>query len=308
MPANFPEIWLTRVIENITTTDSAPWLDGITEVESPVVTFGAGTQTEKNVVHIPRSNFNPDVLINNTTYPIALQDYTDDEVVVALDKYQTKATSLSDDDAMGASYDKIDVITSKHTKSMQKTKYRKALHAIAPSAAGTDKFVIATTGANDGTGRKRMRFEDLVAIREQFANMADGEGIVEGIRLVLSAQHEADMMLDRERFADKFVNHASGKVAPMIAGLKVYTYAGSPLYANDGTKKAYGAAKVATDSYASVAFLEDNIAKKTGNTKQYFSKAEDNPTTQSNALNYRHYFMAVPAEDKYIGAVVNGTV
>jgi hypothetical protein len=94
----------------------------------------------------------------------------------------------------------------------------------------------------------------------------------------------------------------------MVAGLKIYTYAGSPLFAADKTKKAYGAVKVSTDSYASVAFFEDNIAKKTGNTKQYFSKAEDNPTTQSNALNYRHYFLAIPAQPKYIGAVVNGVV
>lgn len=307
MPANFPEIWLGKVIENLISTDVAPWLDGIAEIASEVTVLGEGTQSEKNIIHIPRSEFNVDVLINNTTYPIAVQDYTDDEVVVALDKYQTKATSLSDDDAMGASYDKINVITGKHTKNLNRSKYRKALHSVAPSADdGSEKFVIATTGTLVN-GRRRMRYEDLVTVRQKFAKMADGEGIVEGIRIVLSPDHEADLMLDRERFADKFVNHSSGKVAPMIAGLKVYTYAGAPLYDNAGNKKAFGAAKVATDSYASVAFFEDNIAKKTGNTKQYFSAAKDNPTTQANMLNYRHYFIAIPAEDKYAVAVVDAT-
>ncbi len=189
MPANFPELWLTRVIQNITTTDKAMWLDGIPEVESEVYVLGEGTVTEKNIIHVPTSDFKPEVLINNTTYPLALQEYTDDEVIIALDKYQTRPTSISDDSAMGSSYDKIDTATGKHTVQMTSSKYKKAIHAIAPSAAGTDKFVIPTTGEDDGTGRRMMRYEDLVAVRKQFASMADGEGIIEEIRIVLSPDH-----------------------------------------------------------------------------------------------------------------------
>ena len=305
MPANFPELWLSRVIQNIISTDKAPWLDGISEVESEVKVLGEGTQTEKNIIHIARSEFDPEVLINNTTYPLALQDYTDDEVVVALDKYQTRPTSISDDAAKGSSYDKIDVATGKHTKKILSTKYKKAIHAIAPSAAGTDKFVIQTSGEDDN-GRKRMRYEDLVAIKEQFGSMADGEGITEDIRVVLSPQHEADLLRDRDRFADKFYNHKDGKIAPKIAGLYIYTYNGMPLYTNAGAKKPFGSVKDATDSYASIAFWADNIAKKTGNTKQYFKDAKSDPQVQTNLLSYRHYFLAIPAQDKYIGAIRNG--
>jgi len=305
MPANFPEVWLDRVIENMVNTDNAAWLDGVAEVAAEVTVLGAGSASEKNVIHIPRSEFKPDVLINNSTYPIALQEFTDDEVVVSLDKYQTKATTLADDDIVGASYDKIDVITKKHTKQIASSKYKKALHAIAPQTDGTETPVIVTTGSDDN-GRKRMAYEDLVKVREKFAGMADGEGVIEDIRIVLSAQHYSDLLLDRERFGNLIANHKEGTVAPRIAGLDIFTYNGSPLYDNTGAKKAFGAVKTATDNYASVAFYTPNIAKKTGLTKQYFAKAEDNPTTQTNVLNYRHYFIAVPAENKYIAAVVNG--
>lgn len=108
---NFAEVWLARVIQLLTTANVAPWLDGIEELDTDIIEVGSGAAGEQNLIHIPVENFKPEVLINNTTYPIALQAFTDDEAVVALDKFQTKVTTLSDDQIIGASYRRIDSAT-----------------------------------------------------------------------------------------------------------------------------------------------------------------------------------------------------
>src|SRR5690606_4124274 len=101
MPENFPEAWESTVNELLTTQDQAPILDGIDELDSPVVQMG-----EENIIHIPIETFEPDVLINNSTYPIDVQEYDDDTKTITLDKFQTKATGVSDDARIGAVYDK----------------------------------------------------------------------------------------------------------------------------------------------------------------------------------------------------------
>ena len=67
MPANFPEIWLGRVIENIDNSDLAPWLDGVPELDADVTQLGEGTASESNIIHVATTDFDVDVLINNTT-------------------------------------------------------------------------------------------------------------------------------------------------------------------------------------------------------------------------------------------------
>jgi len=304
MPANFPEVWLNRVIRNLGTQNVAPWLDGIPELDTEVLEVGSGEASEANVIYIPRSNFNPEVLINNTTYPIALQAYNDDNVTVQLDKYQTKVTTLSDDQIIGAAYPRIDIATGSHTYAMNMRKYQKAIHAIAPAShvAGATPVLIATGAVRTAGGPPSLIYDDLV-------NLKDALDAVTGIsatdrRLVLCPRHWNDLLIDRKNFGDKLVNYAEGTPAPKIAGFELYQYEGNPYYTNVGVKKAFGSVPAGTDRQVSVVFWKKAIAKKTGMTKQYFNKAENDPETQTNKLNYRHYFIAMPFEAKYVGAIV----
>ncbi|MEG3973455.1 hypothetical protein QT970_02400 [Microcoleus sp. herbarium8] len=307
MPVNFPELWLDRVMNNLTTADQAPFLDGIAEMDVDVAQMGEGTITESNIIHVPTSEFAPDILINNTTYPIALQAYTDSELTIQLDKYQTKVVTLSDDQVMGASYDRIDNATRKTVQKLASEKFSKAIHGIAPTANAANTPVIDATGGGGATpltdpnGRLRLVYEDLVTLKSRFDKIKGCPVI--GRRLVLCSDHYNDLLLDRKNFGDQLVNYKKGENAPMIAGFEIFQYENMPLYAA-GTKKAYGSIAAGTDKIGSVAFVTDNIAKKTGNTKQYFTAAKDNPTTQTNQLAYRHYFIAVPFRASMIGAIL----
>jgi hypothetical protein len=296
---NFPEIWVKRVIQNITNQSVAPWLDGIPELDADFTVLEEGSASELTVINIPRANFNPDVLVNNNVYPIPIQAYSDDGVVLSIDKYQTKATSVSDDQIIGSAYDKIDATTRSHVRAILTKKFKKAIHSIAPTSDATATPVIAATGTVVG-GFATLTYEDLVALKGRLdADEVDPTGR----RIVLSTKHWNDLLIDRKNFGDQLVNYRTGMPAPMISGFELFQYNGNPLYTSAGVKKAFGAVKAAGDREGSVAFWTGGIAKKTGLTKQYFTPASSDTGNQANLLNYRHYFMALPFESRFIGAI-----
>jgi hypothetical protein len=288
MPKNFPEIWEGRVRQTLENGAVADFLDGVSELDGDVTQMG-----EENIIHIPTSEFNPEVLINNKTYPIAIENYTDDEVIVKLDKYQTKATKVTDDQIIGASYNKIDAVTKAHTNAINARKYKKAIHALAPDDNTAKTPVLQIKGTE-------CTYEDLVALKDKCDELEWPE---EGRRLVLCNKHWNALLKDRKNFGDQLINYKKGEVAPIIAGFEIKKYIASPHYA--GTKKkVFGEAPASGDKPASVCFVVDNIRKKTGLTKQYFSEAKSDTVNQANLLNYRHYFIAVPVEKKFIAALI----
>jgi hypothetical protein len=296
-------MWLGAVKKIFNSKLVATWLDGIPEIAAPVSVINGGTLTEKNIIFVPTTMFAADVLVNNTTYPIDVQQYADDTISFTLDKYQTKVTAISDDDTKGSSYDKIAEVVKGHTEPVNETKYQKALHSIAPAATSSKTPVMATTGTADATGRKRLVYEDLVAFKD-LLDKNDTPKV--GRRLVLCSDHFNDLLLDRKNFGDKFINYVAGSVISFL-GFDMYEYLACPLFTTAGAKVAWGVANPpATAKQASIFFQKDNIGKKTGETFQYFTAAAQNPRTQSNELNYRHYFVAMPFLNNYIGAIVNG--
>lgn len=293
MPANFPEVWETRVRELLTTQDQAPWLEGIDELDSPVVEMG-----EENLIHVPIETFEPSVLVNNTTYPLTIEEHADGSKTISLDKFQTLPTKISDDAAIGASYSKIDTTTKRHRVRITSRKFQKAIHAIAPATNTADTPVISLPANYTSEDV----YKKMVELKGKFDKMEMPDS---GRRIVLASDHYNKLLEDRQRFGDLLVDHNTGKVNRLIAGFEVYTYVSNPYYAETESvwnKKAFGSVPAGSDKQASIAFLADNIGKKTGMTKQYYDKP--NTTTQAHMLNYRHYFIALPVKNKYIGAII----
>lgn len=305
MPANFPEAWDSRVRQNLNNADVATFLEGITEVNATPVVINPGQITEMNKIYVPTTDFEVDILINNNSYPIPFQEYTDGTIEITLDKYQTKVVTLSDDQTLGASYDIIDTATKSITRSIIVEKHQRAIHSIAPLSHTAKTPVIVATGIlvpgedplMDGD-RPRLVYPDIVRAKEACKGMGQ-------LRLVLNETHWNDLLLDRKNFGNQLVDYAKGKVNPVIAGFEIHQYDGEmPIYTAAKAKKPYGSIKEATDLTASVIFNKDAIAKKTGASKQYFVKSENNPTRQSNDYSYRHYFIVTPYKSEKIAAII----
>ena len=289
MAMNFPEIWERRVHQTLSQGGTADFLDGVQELDGDVTQMG-----EQNVIHIPTTEFEPEVLINNSAYPLAIENYTDEEVVVKLDKYQTKPTKVTDDQTIGASYDKIDTVTRSHTNKINARKYKKALHTIAPDRNTAATPVLSLAGTE-------CTYNDIVALKDK-CDKAGWPSI--GRRLVLCFDHYNALLKDRERFGDQLINYRQGQVSPVIAGFEIKTYEQHPYYSSAGQKIAFDQVPTSSDKPASVAFVVNAVRKKTGLTKQYYSEEKRDTLNQANLLNYRHYFIALPLQKKYIAALI----
>jgi hypothetical protein len=298
MPEVKKEAYTREVERGLTHAETATFLDGIRDQSGYVV-----DGDESQVIHSTFFGVKPDVLINNTTYPITTQQLDGDDFTVELDKYQTKATPVTDDELYAATYDKMANVKQSHVEAIAENKFDKAIHALAPSTHATATPVLITTGDDDGTGRKKLVRADIIRLKKAY----DDQKIPnKGRRLVLCPDHVQDLLLEDQKFADQYYNYTTGKIANLYS-FEVYEYVNNPYYVvATKTKKSFGAVPDAVDRMASVAFVVSRAVKASGKTKMYFSKAENDPQYQRNMINFRHYFIVLPSALKCIGAIVSG--
>ena len=246
----------------------------------------------------------PEVLINNTTYPLEVTELEDGDVAIKLDKYQTKPTKVTDDEAIGLEYDKKATVIERHKESVDETKYKKALHALAPTENTAETPILVTTGPDNGFGRKRMVVSDIIALK---AKLDDMKMPSRGRILVLSTTHANDLLVEDADFFTKMHDVTTGKLRP-IYGFKIYEDSDTPLFEAASLKKsAYNVIGDSTrHSASSILFYAPKMMKAKGATRHYLS--EPNPITQEWLFSLRHNFICLPiSTKKTIGAIISAT-
>jgi len=290
----YTEVWTGEMIKAFrNSVESLGWLNKIRSYDQ---------YAENDAIHFVDLGGDPAVLINNTTYPIPIETLEDADKVVKLDKYQTKATRITDDEVYAISYDKMGSVIERHREAIDEKKFSKALHALAPDSHSAKTPVLLTTGTArpDGTGKKIIR-ENIISLKKEFDKIKIP---LEGRILVLCADHVSDLLENDQKFAEQYYNYSSGKILNLY-GFDVYEYQDCPYFTQAKAKVAYGAVPAANDRQASVAFYAPRMMKVTGSTKTYLSEAKDSPTTQENLINFRHYFICLPLKKEAIGGVVS---
>lgn len=279
----FTEVWTGELVKALRGGLEGSWLDGVPD-QSTIV--------NNDVIHLVEVGVDPDVLINNTTYPIPSQALDDKDIAVKLDKFQTKVTPITDDELYAASYDKMARVKESHGNSINDSKFTKAAHALCAQENTAKTPVLKTTGERDAeTGRLRLTMADLVALK---AAMDKLHVPTENRRLVLCSDHVNDLLLVSQTFREQYnIDRATGKVGKLY-GFDVYEYANTPLYTQAGKKKNLGVAAGAGEFNCSFAFFTPRVFKATGSTKMYYSEAATDPEYQRNKINFRHYFLCMP--------------
>ena len=279
----FTEVWTGELVKSLRGGLEGSWLDGVPD-QSTIV--------NNDVIHLVEVGVDPDVLINNTTYPIPSQALEDKDIAVKLDKFQTKVTPITDDELYAASYDKMARVKESHSNAINDSKFTKAAHALCAQENTAKPPVLKTTGERDAeTGRLRLTMADLVAMK---AAMDKLHVPAENRRLVLCSDHVNDLLLVSQTFREQYnIDRATGKVGKLY-GFDVYEYANTPLYTQAGKKKNLGVAAEAGQFNCSFAFYTPRVFKVTGSTKMYYSEAATDPEYQRNKINFRHYFLCMP--------------
>ena len=288
------EVWTGELIKTLRAGDEATFLDGISDYSQ---------YADKDVIHMIDVGGDPDVLVNNTTYPIAIQEITDTDAVFSLDKFQTKATPVTDDELYASSYDKMASLKERHGEAIKEKKYAKAIHALAPDSHSAKTPVLKTTGEYvDGTsGRRRLTIADVIALKAAFDKM---KVPVQGRRLVLSSDHVNDLLLCDQKFKDQYYNYTTGKISNLYS-FEIYEYCDNPVYNASGSKVKYGTAAGQNEFQASVAFHTKRCFKATGSTTMYYSEAKTDPINQRSLVNFRHYFIVLPKKKDAMGAIMS---
>ena len=291
MEGVFTEVWTGELVKKLNAGLQATFLNGIPDYS---------TNVNNEVIHLVDVGGDPDVLVNNTTYPIPIQDLKDGDIAIGLDKFQTKASRLTDDELYAISYDKFGSVVERHRESIVTVKYKKFALALAPYSHTAKTPVIQTSGEKDtATGRKKITPKDIIALKRAFDNMEVPE---DGRVLVLCPDHVNDLLELDQSFKDKYYNYTSGKLMNMY-GFEVYTFVNAPYFNKNGVKLAYNAVPTATDHKGSFAFYRPRMFRAQGSTKMYYSEAATNPQTQENLVNFRNYDIVLPKKMEAIGAI-----
>lgn len=279
------EIWTGELVKSLRSGLEGSWLDGVPDQSSVV---------NNDVIHLVDVGVDPDVLVNNTTYPIPLQELPDGDIAISLDKFQTKVTPITDDELYALSYDKMARVKEAHGNALNDSKFTKAAHALCAKQDTKTTPVLQTTGAADSDGRLRLTLEDIVAMKRAMDKLRVP---AENRRLVLCPDHVNDLLLVSQNFREQYnIDRATGKVG-MLYGFTMYEYANTPLYTTGGVKKDVGASAEAGEFNCSFAFYTPRTFKATGSTKMYYSEASTDPQNQRSLINFRHYFLCMPKKE-----------
>ena len=279
----YAELWTGELVKHLRRGLEATFLDGIPDNTSIV---------NNDVIHLVEVGVDPDVLINNTTYPIPSQALEDKDIAIKLDKFQTKATPITDDELHALSFDKMARVKESHGNAINDSKFAKAAHALCAKENTEKTPVLKTTGKRDAvTGRLKLTANDVLNLKRAM----DKLGVpTQGRRLVLCSDHANDLLEVSQVFKEQYnINRNDGTVGRLY-GFDIYEFANNPLYTTAGKKKDVGTAPETGEFQCSFAFYAPRVFKATGSTKMYYSEASTDPQNQRSLINFRHYFICMP--------------
>lgn len=284
MPTLNKEIWLPEIMEGFYPDNS--FLKESRDLSAFV---------DNNKINLAEAGINPNVLVNNTTYPVPMSERVDTPLEIELDYFDTENTVIRNAKKAELSYDKLASVVYGHRQALMVYFMKKAAHAYAPTANGTFTPVLKTTGADDGTGHRKLTFEDLMRLEDAFDEADMG---AEGRNLVLSVKHlthlrNEDMKLYKEMLKDN-----------QILSFKLHRLATKHLPVFDsvtGAKKAYGAAVGANDTISSLAFHKDEVMRADGDLDM-FSVLKD-PEARGDIIGFQKRGIAMPLRNKGIGSI-----
>lgn len=274
------EIWISKLMENFY--PNGDWLtagENMTEF------------VENNTINLADCGVDPEVYINNTTYPIQIEERTDTALTIGLDYYDTKNTVVRNATAVQLAYNKLESVVKQHRQALRKKNLQKAAHAYGPAGdtANTPILQLAANGS----------IIDLIIEAQQKLDDVDAP---EDRILVLNPEHVAKLKKeDKELYKDIF----GKKGANELYGFKVFKTTVTPIY--NGTtkaKKAFGAAAVpATDVKSSLFYVASEVMYADGE-YDMFSRLKD-PEARGDIVGFQKRFVALPIRNKYIGAIIN---
>lgn len=259
---------------------------------------------QNNKIHIASAGIDPEVLVNNTTYPIGIVSRTDSDNEFELDTLATKNTIVRRPEAIEYSYNKLESVISQHRNVLRVAALKRAAHAFAPAGNTDDTPLIQTTGAAY-SGRKRLCFADILAMKEAFDNALIP---TEDRYIILHPSHLTDLLTEDLSLFKDLTNIVDGEPIRM-AGFGFYSFPYTATYQTNtktSKKEKVAFANTQTKEFCSIAFYTKEVMKADGDIYMY--SREDDPEERGTVVGFDKRFIALPIRSKGIGAIVSTLV
>lgn len=272
------EIWIADLIEQFLpetsflaeSTDMSMWI-------------------ENDKINLAEAGITPDVLINNTTFPVPINDRTDTPLALELNMYDTVNTRLRRADQIELAYDKRASVIRGHQNALRQKLAAHAAWSWTPSA--TDAY----NKVKDLTGNSSVTFNDIIDLSLDFDNWDAPEG---SRILVLNPNHQAQLQKNDLTQYKAIWQKGQGE----LYGFKVYKTTKTSRFSNLLVKKPFGSANASNDVMSSFAYVKEEVMTAIG-TVEMFDRLND-PEARADVLGFQMRALALPIRNKYSCAIL----
>lgn len=285
------DVWLGELLQKFRPDPS--WLKEARDISMYV---------NNDVLNLADAGADPGVVINfDGSYDLPVANTEDSDKVIQLYNLSTEQDQIKAALVKTRPYDIMKDRVQRHNDTLQGAQLRLAAYGIAPLSNATYTPVLATTGANDGSGFKAITLNDLIDLNVKFKNENMN---INGLKpiLVLHPTHWGQLVKEDKALTKLFIDADSEKGFD-LCGFKCYVSTATPIYnKTTGVRKAYGAvAAPSTDTISSFAFLPKEAGYAKGTMDMFLKKAD--PARQSDFINFAVRYFAGSMRSKGIGAI-----
>jgi hypothetical protein len=272
------------------------WIDELIEAFYPDWSFlneadDMSEWVENDAINLAEAGVEPNVLINNNVFPIAMAERADTPLKLVLNTYDTESTVLRNAELVELSYNKKQSVVNQHKNALANKIGLHAAHSYAP-AGNTAK-----TPVLDKTGDATFEIENFIEMEQMFNDM----DVPLGRRVaVLTSKHLADVRKQNLNLFKEIVS----KPGTEIYSFKLYYFSKMPYYTvSTKAKKAFGASiNPATDKQASMFFHGGSVMRALGTTDMFYTLKD--PHQKGDILNFQQRALVLPKINKYLGAII----
>jgi hypothetical protein len=285
------EIWVKQLLKNFY--PETAFLEYVTKMDSLV---------ENHKINLAEVGVDPNVLIDNTTYPIETAERSDTAIEITLKLFETENTLIRQPEEVERAYDKLESVIYGHKQALQIATAKTAAHAYAPDSHTNNTPVIVTTGEDNGEGFKRLTSKDIFLLKRKYD---DADIPLEDRYLVLDPSHVEDLLLESmSTFKDVF-DIVDGK-PKKFAGFAMLQFSKNPKYNHVTKVKIPFGATGENETRSSFSFYSKEVMRANGQVKMYAK--EDDPKERATIVGFEKRFVALPFRKKGIGAIISAKV
>ncbi|MGJ1422836.1 hypothetical protein ACR79B_02525 [Sphingobacterium spiritivorum] len=291
----------------MSTLNKQVWIAQIMEKYYPEASFLTHAKdfsqfVDNDIINLAEAGVDPDVLVNNTAYPINVVERTDSPLGIELDLFETENTLIRRPHTIELAYDKLESVVMGHRNSLRAKTSTKAAHAFAPQSNTVNTPILETTGDNDGEGNKRLIPENILKLKRKYDDL---DYPLDKRFLILDPRHVEDLLIyDLKLFKD-IVDLTNGQ-PKRFAGFNILQFTKNPLYTSANEKKPWGAAAVPTDKFSSFSFYGDEVMRAVGSMHMYAT--ENDAKERGTIVGFDMRFIGVPIRNKGIGSILSGKI